>query len=189
MRAIASRTRGVGEAPLSLIRDGPLPRSGFAGRDSEELLVAIAKVNRNVAGAEGPPYWLASLVGGGVGSGAGGGPPAAGGTGLVGGAGGGVGVPGCGGVVAVSAAFVATAAIPEATSFPAVITSDATDFPAAATPFKTPTALLSRPMVSAIAVVETLPARNVSSTPSVKRWNRLGDAAAELAYFDSRNSM
>ena len=43
--------------------------------------------------------------------------------------------------------------------------------------------------VSAIAVVETLPALNVSSTPSVNRWNTLGEGAAEPAYFDSRNSM
>ena len=42
MSAIASRTREAGLEPLSLIRDGPLPCSGFAGRDAlGELLVAI----------------------------------------------------------------------------------------------------------------------------------------------------
>jgi len=83
----------------------------------------------------------------------------------------------------------ATAAISDATFFPAVAMSDATDFPAAATPVRTPTALFRRPIVSAIAVVETLPARSVSSTPSVKRENRLGADAAEPPYLDSRNSM
>ena len=91
--------------------------------------------------------------------------------------------------LAASAALVATAAISVATFLPAVAMSDATDFPAAATPPSTFTALVRRPIVSAIAVVDTFPARSVSSTPSVKRWNRLGDGAAEPAYFDSRNSM
>jgi hypothetical protein len=77
----------------------------------------------------------------------------------------------------------------DATFFPADAMSDATDFPAAATPLKTPTALFRSPMVSAIAVVDTLPALNVSSTPSVNRWNTLGEGAADPAYFDSRNSM
>jgi hypothetical protein len=77
----------------------------------------------------------------------------------------------------------------DATFFPADAMSDATDFPAAATPLNTPTALLRRPTVSAMAVVETLPARSVSSTPSVNRWNRLGEGDADPAYFDSRNSM
>jgi hypothetical protein len=77
----------------------------------------------------------------------------------------------------------------DATFFPAVAMSDATDLPAAATPPRTFTALLRRPIVSAIAVVETFPALSVSSTPSVKRVNRLGDGATDPAYFDSRNSM
>ena len=77
----------------------------------------------------------------------------------------------------------------EATFFPAVAMSDAIDFPAAATPLNTPTALFSSPTVSAMAVVETFPALNVSSTPSVKRWNTLGEGAVEPAYLDSRNSM
>ncbi|HEU4585193.1 MAG TPA: hypothetical protein VFR95_05550, partial [Gemmatimonadaceae bacterium] len=51
----------------------------------------------------------------------------------------------------------------------APITSLATDFPAAATPESTPTALLRSPIVSAIVLAETRPALRLSSTPSVKR--------------------
>jgi hypothetical protein len=70
----------------------------------------------------------------------------------------------------------------------APITSLATDFPAAATPESTPIALLRSPMVSAIVLAETRPALRLSSTPSVKRWKRLGVCAVLSAYFDSRNS-
>ena len=90
---------------------------------------------------------------------------------------------------AASAAFVAKAPMSDATFFPVVAISVATDFPAAATPLNTPTALFRKPIVSAIAVVDTLPALSVSSTPSVKRWKTLGDGAADPAYLDSRNSM
>ena len=70
----------------------------------------------------------------------------------------------------------------------APITSLATDFPAAATPESTPIALFNNPIVSAIELAETRPARRLSSTPSVNRWNRFGTWAVLSAYFDSRNS-
>ena len=70
---------------------------------------------------------------------------------------------------AASAAFVATLAISVATLLPVVTMSDATDFPAAATPPSTFAALFRRPTVSVMAEAETLPARSVSSTPSVNR--------------------
>src|SRR4029450_6586855 len=54
VRATASRMRD-GCDPLSLMRDGPLPWSGLAGRDDfSELLVAIAKVNRPQATGQRP---------------------------------------------------------------------------------------------------------------------------------------
>jgi hypothetical protein len=47
--------RDDGSAPFSPMRDGPLPWSGFAGRDDfSELLVAMAKVNRADAGGQSP---------------------------------------------------------------------------------------------------------------------------------------
>src|SRR6185437_9275940 len=61
------------------------------------------------------------------------------------------------------------------------ITSDATDLPAAATPCNTPIALLSSPIVSAIPVAETRPARRLSSTPSANRCKTLGDCAVLCA--------
>jgi hypothetical protein len=65
----------------------------------------------------------------------------------------------------------------------------ATDFPAAATPLSTPTALFRSPIVSEIAVADTFPARNVSSTPSVKRVKRLVTFVGSRApYFDVTNS-
>jgi hypothetical protein len=70
----------------------------------------------------------------------------------------------------------------------APITSLATDLPAAATPESTPIALFNSPIVSAMVLAETRPARRLSSTPSVKRWKRFGDCAVLSAYFDSRNS-
>src|SRR6185503_178549 len=76
-----------------------------------------------------------------------------------------------------------------AARLPASTMSDATDLPAAATPLSTPTALLSSPMVSEMAVVDTRPARSVSSTPSVNRWKIFADDATGAAYFDSRNSI
>ena len=52
----------------------------------------------------------------------------------------------------------------------AVVTrSLATDFPAAVTPLSTPMALFIRSIVCEMAVVDTRPARMVSSTPSAKR--------------------
>ena len=70
--------------------------------------------------------------------------------------------------------------------------SDATDFPAAAAPFNTPTALFIRLIVSAIVDALTRPARSFSSTASANRLNGFAAAAAagacRSAYFDSRNS-
>jgi hypothetical protein len=59
----------------------------------------------------------------------------------------------------------------------ASMTSVATDLPAAATPDSTPMALFSNPIVSAIVLADTRPARRLSSTPSAKRWKTLGDCA------------
>ena len=70
----------------------------------------------------------------------------------------------------------------------AVTISLATDFPAAATPFSTPIALLRSPTVSEMAAVESLPARIVSSTPSVKRVKMLALGAGAAPCFVATNS-
>jgi hypothetical protein len=69
-----------------------------------------------------------------------------------------------------------------------LITSFATDFPAAATPLNTVAALLRRLIVSEIALADTRPARSVSSTPSVNFVKKFPAGAWRSAYLDSRNS-
>ncbi len=54
--------------------------------------------------------------------------------------------------------------------------SPATDFPAAATPFRTPIAWLRNPIVWATVESDIFPARIVSSIPSATRCNTLGGA-------------
>jgi hypothetical protein len=92
------------------------------------------------------------------------------------------------GVAALEAAAVAASTTRDV----AVIRSEATDFPAAAAPFSTPTALFIRFIVSAIVDALTRPARNFSSTASANRLSGLAAAAAagdcRSAYFDSRTS-
>src|SRR5207342_2213410 len=55
------------------------------------------------------------------------------------------------------------------TRFVALMRSLATDLPAAAAPLNTPIALFMKPMVSAIVVALTFPARSFSSTASANR--------------------
>jgi hypothetical protein len=60
-------------------------------------------------------------------------------------------------------------------------------FPASIALVNTPAARFMNPTVSAIALADTLPARSLSSTVSVKRVNTLA-GEARSAYCDSRNS-
>jgi hypothetical protein len=86
----------------------------------------------------------------------------------------------------------AAAAAASTTRDGAVLRSDATDFPAAAAPFSTPTALFIKLIVSAIVDALTRPARSFSSTASANRLSGFPAAAVPAccrsAYFDSRNS-
>jgi hypothetical protein len=77
----------------------------------------------------------------------------------------------------------------EATDDTTPAISVATDLPALATSVTTPTALFITFIVPPITPADIRPARNVSSTPSAKRFNGFGAADTLGAYFDSRKSM
>ena len=87
--------------------------------------------------------------------------------------------PGCG-------ACCGLEAVTEDTT-PAI--SVATDLPAFATSVTTPTAFPMTFIVPPITPADIFPARNVSSTPSAKRFSGLVAVDSFGAYLDSRKSM